>query len=305
MYEYHTLPLEQSIMSKKLTFFTCRQFGGNTLKRKRLTSLLILTWCCAWLFGVQQNSVNKLDVVFGFSDITGKRIISVDTPAHPEALTKCIFQPGVVFGAKFLGQQKPASDWNGRQTARDFDKVPGSVYQIERGPAPRGDESHIGEPCLLVTAEYMSQRELLEIKPGPSTQSIENLLRRIERARGKKAAWAKSIARIGPLHELILVQFFPEGQKCIASLVLAAQDFLSFDDLEARYDSSAKNFFWRADTDGINSESFHVLAASQAKEGLEIAVLWDAFEGQDLLLLKPEGAVLHRLFVSYRYWAPI
>ena len=277
----------------------------DALKSRRLISLLILTLCCAWLLCAQGASVNQREVAFAFSDIAGKRVISVETQAHPEVLDKCVFQSGLVFNARFQASQKPAPDWNGRQTARYFDKNPGSVYQIERRQARRRDESYSGEPCLLVTAGYLRQRKLLEVRPASSTRISENLLGRIERVREKKATWAKSIARIGPAHELILLQFVPEGQTCLASLVLAAQDSLSFDDLEAKYDSSTKSFVWRVDTDGIDAESFHVLAALQTKEGIEIAVLWDASEGQDLFLLKPEGAVLHQLFMSYRYWAPI
>jgi hypothetical protein len=66
-----------------------------------------------------------------------------------------------------------------------------------------------------------------------------------------------------------------------------------------------KKFVWRVDTEGIDAGSFHVLAAFEGKEGIEIAVLWDGFEGQSFSLLRSDEAVLRRIYGSYRYWAPL
>ena len=63
------------------------------------------------------------------------KLLSVDTPVNSGALTKAIFPGGFVLSTKYLGEQKRASDWNGRQTARDFDKSAGSLFQIEGGKA--------------------------------------------------------------------------------------------------------------------------------------------------------------------------
>ena len=277
------------------------------MKRTWLISLLILSWCCTWLFGTGRQQQHTLEVAFAFSDITGKRLLTADTPTEAAALVKGIFSQGLVLNTRFLKQQKPASDWNGRQTARNFDQSAGSLYQVEGKKVPELEAPYIGigSACLLVTESFFRERKLLDVKHDPSIQSSKDLLRRVEQERGKKAAWGKSIARIGAARDLILVQFVPAENRCLASIVLVAPDSLSFDDHEAKYDDRVKGFIWRVDTDGINSESFHVLAAFEGKEGIEIALLWDAFEGQNLFLLRSEGAMLRRLYAAYRYWAPM
>ena len=275
------------------------------MKKSRLLPLLGLSLSCTCLPGQAWQNQNPLEVAFAFSDFTGARLLSVDTPVNSAALVKAVFPGELILNVKFLSRQQSAADWNGRHTARYFDQSAGFLFQIEGGKAPRGEESYIGEGCLLVAEQFLRERKQLSVKHDPAIHASDEVLRRVEQAKGKKAAWGRSIARIGATRELILVQFVPEGKMCLASLVLVTPDSLSFDDHAAKYDDYIKGFVWRADTDGINAESFHVLAAFEGKQGIDIAVLWDAFEGQNLYLLRSESAVLRPLYRSARYWAPI
>jgi hypothetical protein len=151
----------------------------------------------------------------------------------------------------------------------------------------------------------MRTRKLATVEPDLSIRISKDLLRRIELAKGKKVAWQKSIAKIGANRQLVLVQFDPEEKKCLASLVLIEQDFLSFDDYEAQYDDDAKGFVWRVDTPGMDAASFRVLAAFDGNNGIEIVVLWNGYEGQNLYLMRRESTALRHLYKSYRYWPPI
>ena len=273
------------------------------MSKIRLILLIGFGCCCTGSLGTDRQDQNALEVAFAFSDVTGTRLLSVGTPADPGALSKGIFPGGRVVNAKFQSRQQQAPEWNGRQIARNFDSSPGSVFQIQGSGAISKEVPHIGEACLLMTEPFLRERKLLNVRAAPSAKISPDLLRRVERAKGKKAAWGNSIARLGSTRELILVQFVPEGKSCLASLVLVAPDSLSFDDHMASYDERVKDYVWRVDTPGPGS--FHVLAAFDAKEGIEIAILWDGFEGQNLYLLRPEGAILRPIFRSYRYWAPI
>jgi hypothetical protein len=74
------------------------------VKRTWLISLLILSWCCTWLFGTNRQHQNPLEVAFAFSDITGKRFLSADTPVHSAALVKGIFPRGVLAKKSICGK---------------------------------------------------------------------------------------------------------------------------------------------------------------------------------------------------------
>jgi hypothetical protein len=275
------------------------------VKRTCLVLLLSIGWFCTYMLSAVQQNQDTQEVAFAFSNVARTKLLSVDTPINSGALTKAIFPGGFVLSTKFLGEQKRASVWNGRQIARDFDNSAGALFQIEGGKAPAREQLYIGEGCLLVTESFLRARRMLTIKHDLSAQISRDLVRRIEQAKGKKAAWGKSIAKIGANRQLILVQFDAEGKRCFASLVLVEPDSLSFDDYEAKYDDYTKGYVWRVDTPGIDTTSFHVLAAFDRKDGIEIAVLWDGYEGQNLFLLRREGATFRHLYNSYRYWAPI
>ena len=278
---------------------------NGKMRRALLLLLLGLSLSCICLPSPAWQDQNPLGMAFAYSDLTGARLLSVDTPVNSAALVKAVFAEGLTLNVKFLRQQKSAANWNGRQTARDFDQSAGSLFQVEGGKTIMGKEASIGEECLLVTEQFLRERKRLSVRSDPTIHTSNAVLRRVERAKGKKVSWEGSIARIGATGELILVRFIPDGKTCLASLVLVTPDSIAFDDYEAKYDADVKGFVWRVDTDGIDAESFHVLAAFEGKQGIEIAVLWDASEGQDLYLLRSEGAALRPLFRSYRYCAPI
>jgi hypothetical protein len=275
------------------------------VKRTYLVSLLSIGWFCTILLSAVQQNQSTQEVAFAFSNVARTKLLSVDTPTNSGALTKAIFPGGFVLSTKFLGEQKRASDWNGRQIAQDFDKGAGALFQIEGGKAPAREQLYFGEGCLLVTESFFHGRKMLTVKHDLSAQISRDLIRRVEGVKGKKAAWGKSIAEIGAVRQLFLVQFDADEKSCLASLVLVEPDSLSFDDYEAQYDDHTKGYVWRVDTPGIDPASFHVLAAFDRKDGIEVAVLWDGYEGQNLYLLRREGATLSHLFNAYRYWAPI
>jgi hypothetical protein len=244
-------------------------------------------------------------MAFAYSDLAGKRLLTAETLDNPTSLVKGIFSGGTVLTTRFSKQQDAADDWNGRQIGANFDKARGSLFQIEGGQIPVEPEAFGGRECLLVNSFFLRERKLLAVKSESNTPIGPDLLRRIEEAKGKKAAWGKSIARIGSKHQLVLVEFVPEGSKCLASLVLAARESLSFMDDWAEYDASVERFVWRVETDGINAEDFKVLAAFETKQEIELAVLWDGGESQNLLLLSDDDHWLHQQFMQSRYWAPI
>lgn len=276
------------------------------MKKIQLLSLLTLGLCCTVPPGPAQQSQKQFDVAFAFSDGTGTRLLSADDPANPQDLTNGIFPGGIIKNVKFLRRQQGAADWNGRQTARDFDRSPGFLFEIENGIAPRRQETDLGESCLLVSKHFLQGRQQLPVKPEPGLPVSSEVIRRIEKSKGKSAEWAKSIAKLGDGRDLLLVRFVPEGEKiCLASLVLVTADSLSFDDHEGKLDKNAKAFRWRVDTDGINPEDFHVLAAFEGGQGIEMALIWHAFEGQSFFILRSQGSILCPIYTSYRYCAPI
>jgi hypothetical protein len=276
------------------------------MKKIRLLLLLTLGLGGVVLSGPAQQSQNQLDVAFAFSDGTGTRLLAVDDSANPQHLANAIFPGGIIQNVKFLRRQQRAVDWNGRQTAHNFDRTPGLLFEIENGKAPSRRESGIGESCLLVSKRFLQDRRQLPVKSEPGIPASSEVIRRIEKSKGKSIDWAKSIANIGDGRDLLLVRFVPEGEKAVlASLVLVTADSLSFDDHEAKFDKDAKAFVWRVDTDGIDPESFHVLAAFEGKQGIEIGILWNAFEGQNFFILRSQESILRPVYTSYRYWTPI
>ena len=255
----------------------------------------------AWLNANPLQSKQIQDVAFAFSDSTGTKFLSVDTTDKPTRLSKAICSQGPLLNIRFLGLQKKSSDWNGRQTAYNFDKTEGALFSIlgERLSVKAAS----GESCLLVTEQFLSARRRLPVTvlDVPTPISV-GLLRRIEQVRKKKALWGKLIGKIDR-NSLVVVQFAPESRKSIASLVFLGPDFTSFNDHEANYDENAKDFVWRVDVPGVNPADFYIVAAFEGGMGAEIVVLWDGYEGQNLFLLRRNGVVLRSLYHSYRYWA--
>ena len=276
------------------------------MNKIRLLSVLTLGLFCVVFTGAAQKDQNQSDMAFAFGDETGTRLLSVDDITNPQYLAYAIFSGGIIENAKFMRRQERAADWNGRQIAKYFDCCPGVLFEIEKGKIPDRQQPGIGESCLLVSKQFLQNRREVAIKSEPGISASNDVIRRIERSKGKNVEWAKTIARIGSDRDLLLVRFVPDDEKvCLASLVLVAADSLSFDDHEAKFDRDAKAFIWRVDTDGIDPESFHVLAAFDGKQGIEIAVLWNAFEGQNFFMLRPQGPILRQIYSSYRYWTPV
>jgi hypothetical protein len=257
-----------------------------------------------WFDEARQAAVAP-EIAFAFSDSAGRRLLSVDKLENPARMTKVVGPGGSVLNVKYLGQPKEGPKSTHRQTAANFDQWGGSLYQIDGGRIPVGDEPMAGTPCLLVTDDFLRARKVLPIIAGRGGAVPSGFMQHVEQAKHKKPVKGDRIAGIGTAHELNLVQFVPEGKTCLASLVLAGAEILSFDDHEAKYDDFLKQYVWRVDTEGISPESFHVLAAWEAKNGIELVVLWDAAEGQNLHLLRSEGPVLRNLYHAYRYWAPV
>jgi hypothetical protein len=270
-----------------------------------LLLFLVFLPCDSWQFDVAEQAPAPSELAFAFSDSAGVRLLSVDRPDNPAAIVKVVCPGGSIRNVKYLGQQKDGPKSNHRQTAANFDQCEGSLYQVEGGRIPAVDEPMVGIPCLLVTDAFLRVRKTLPVVLDRRSAAPSEFLRRVEQARHKTLLWGRPIAGVGTTHELSLVQFVPEGKTCLASLVLGGSKDQSFHDYEAKYDDSLKQCVWRVDTEGISPESFHVLAAWRGKEGIEIVVLWDAAEGQNLFLMRAEGAILRNLHQSYRYWAPI
>jgi hypothetical protein len=167
------------------------------MKRIGLISLLCLASLSTYLLSTDQQNKDALGVSFAFSDVTGTKLLSVETPANSASFIKAMFQEGLILNTNYLGLQKQAPDWDGRQIARSFQKSPGALFQIQDGRAPAGNDPLLGEGCLLVTEPFLHARELVAVEPDQTFQISIDLIRKIELMKGKKVAWQKSIAKIG------------------------------------------------------------------------------------------------------------
>ena len=279
----------------------------------------------------QAGSVSASDAWFGYADDTGSRVLMLSDDGHAsdeqaKAMRTAVCSEGREIVLRYAGFQKATPESNGRQNAGNLKNDEGHSFTVEGAPTRPGDT------CLLIPAGYLQQYPLVRNEfPEAERRQLRDAYRRVSgtagfdvapfQARGDVARAAvtrlerekKREVRLywllhssGAAQQVAIVEFEPEGDSLLASLVLAGSQQLSVLDIPAdRKNEEAGGGCWRVD-DGcrLNQEEMDVpVVLGRPGEALVFYTAGGA-EGQSIRLLQVKGGELVDVKSGYRYQAP-
>lgn len=277
-------------------------------------------------------SVSPAAAWFGYTDETGASLLMLSDDGHAtddqaKAMRTAVCSEGREFFLRYVGFQKASPESNGRQNARNLRNDEGHLFAVE------GAATRPGDTCLVLPAGYLQQypvvrndypeterRQMRDAYRRASTspgfdlapfQARDDLARatiaRIERDKKRKVRLYWLLHRTGVAQQVAIVEFEPEGDSLLASIVVADAQQLSVLDIPAeRKNQQAGGGCWRVD-DGcrLNQEEMDVpVVLGRPGETLVFYTAGGA-EGLSIRLLQVKGAELVDVKSGYRYQAPL
>ena len=243
----------------------------------------------------KSQSVDSVDVSFGFTDSSGRFLLSDKIDLLSKNSYYTVISSGKIFKLDFIEKKDENKSGTGRQTAGNFNNSGGYIF---KSPYIKLDPD---KTYIVADSNYLSQHTRLSIEPVSYTPLTSNNIERIEEAKGKQIKSSWQIGRTDDGIILALVLFQPEKDTALASLVLMKKDLTVFED----YPGNLKNEYsvWRADDNGeFNPRSINVIALFLSPDGYEIARTWAGEEGENSAFLIQKGNVFKPVVEYYRYW---
>ena len=237
----------------------------------------------------------------GFADASGSRLL-VDSPSEGKVPSQgynlAVGYHGQRLAVRYMSVQERNDADNGRQTARNFDYLPGSLYEIVEGKATPN------ETYFLTMAQDMPEAAQLGMTSIREEQTPAALVRRLENTRKRQIQHIWPLEQIDSQGKLYLVQFEPKGHELLASLVLDSKEGLIMQDYPAQLEGYSA---WRVDDGGeVMPEMFSFLWAVRTSEGFMLGVQWMGAEGESVTFLSREQNQFTELDVTYgRYMSPL
>ena len=264
---------------------------------------------------------------FGYIDATASRLLLLQGDEQPTAvqaqtITSAVCSEGRATPLRYVRFQNATANSSGRQNAGNLENEAGHLFAVA-GPARPGDT------CLLLPSGYLSryplvrneypQTELRKLRDAyrqadtaagvdlapfqASGDFARTTVERIERERKRKVRLYWLLHRAGARQQVAIVEFEPEGNNLLASLVLADSERLSFLDMPA--ESKSGGSCWRVD-DGcrLHPEEMEVPVVLGDGDGTLVFYTSRGAEGQSIGLLQSKGSELVEIKRAYRYQAP-
>jgi hypothetical protein len=228
---------------------------------------------------------------FAFPDATGARLLTLGPLPQPAALHTALCEGGLRFPVRFLRRQAEREN-NGRQTAANFDRLPGNVYAVLRGRVASD------ATCFLAGDDLLRGATLLASRPG---ECGEETRRRIASSRGRALANCWTLA--GPV---LLVEFVRQDKSALASVVVQDRGRMIFADYPAESRQEGGDL-WRVDDGGVLSPQwFRVVFLLQRGTFYSLGVNWLGAEGDNLTVFASNGADrFTEVIKDYWYRAPL
>ena len=240
-------------------------------------------------------SVDSIDVSFGFADSSGRFLITSKINQLSKNSYYTVISSGKIFKLDFVEEREEKKESTGRQTAGNFKNSGGFLFQ---SPYIKLDPD---KTYLIADSNYLSQHTRLSIEPISYKSLASNKIEQIEEAKGKQIKSSWQIGRTDDGIILALVLFQPEKDTALASLVLMKNDLSVFED----YHGNLKDEYsvWRVDDGGeFNPQSINVIALFHSTDGFEIARTWAGEEGENSVFLVQKENVFEAVIEYYRYW---
>ncbi|MGJ1195433.1 hypothetical protein ACR777_00665 [Sphingobacterium spiritivorum] len=286
------------------------------LKKSIKFTLIIVT--ASLIFGCQQKqktadstttdssakdsivTTTKEDVIaFGFLDSLGKHILTLeqDSLPHPEQYDLVLNDQGKGFPVQYKGFQKSTDGDNGRQTADNFDKSAGFLYQLKENKLTSSATA-----VVLTDKAFLSSRKVLIPHAAKDAGTMPAAVQKLIAEKNRKVKNFKNIAQIDEKTLISIVEFEVKNDSALAVLVYSSSGKTITQECKAKYDDMST---WRVDDGGdFNMDYIDILYAFVYKDNIELVLSDMGAEGYNVTYLKEKAGAFVVAKEAYGYSAP-
>jgi len=227
-----------------------------------------------------------------------KSELVMETGFDPDVFSLAIGSFSEIKPITFKAWQNESAQNNNRDTAYNFNNLPGFVY-AQKDWTLRKNKTYV-----LTNMGPLVESSIVLAPPGGwrgnTPPMAEETIDSIEKFKERGVVWGKTLAvtKVGE-GQIGIVMFERQGDEMMFSIVYMNDKKMLFWDCPAKYDESST---WRIDG-GEDPGSFEPLFLARFDEGLLLMLTWGAAEGEIILLLREERGVFVQTEVGYgRYW---
>ncbi|MGY5254671.1 hypothetical protein [Sphingobacterium spiritivorum] len=243
---------------------------------------------------------SKEDVIaFGFLDSLGKHILTLeqDSLPHPEQYDLVLNDQGKGFPVQYKGFQKSTDGDNGRQTADNFDKSAGFLYQLKENKLTSSATA-----VILTDKAFLSSRKVLIPYAAKDAGTMPAAVQKLVTEKNRKVKNFKNIAQIDEKTLISIVEFEVKNDSALAVLVYSTPGKTITQEYKAKYDDMST---WRVDDGGdFNMDYIDILYAFVYKDNIELVFSDMGAEGYNVTYLKENTGAFVVAKESYGYSAP-
>lgn len=237
------------------------------------------------------------DVVFSFSDSSGHYLIGGDSNSLSHGPYLLIRSSGDTVRLEQIGYRKESEHSTHRQIASNFQETGGNLFYVE------SESLTPGQTYLIVSGRYLANHQPLHLALKHYTPLDSTAIERISRARARAIRQSWHLASLDTIGEIAIVMFEQNDTNPLASLVVVKKSSLIFEDYVG--DASSEGSVWRVDDGGeFGAKAISIIAAFQSTDGIELARIWAAFEGENTEFLRQSFNRFVPVLDYYRYWVP-
>lgn len=234
---------------------------------------------------------------FAFSNGDGTQLLGLEPLTAPSDLNK-VACDGRVLEVKYVREQPAGAKDTGRQTARNFAQVKGSVFRPVKGRLP------VDTVCLLGTTKAFSKRTLEAVTQQADERCDANTEALMAGLEKRKVAQCSATGTVKD-GRLTFAKYEVEKDSALATVALLPKTGSPVvRRFPAKWEKDTPSC-WRAD-DGceFDSTNYRVAFVMRGPAGFELFARWGGPEGENVELLRVTEGELKVIASSNRYWAP-
>lgn len=242
-------------------------------------------------------TAHAADIQFGFANKSGTQLLVVHEINQPESYKQAICN-GEIYSIAFQKFQNVSSEKStSRETADNFDKVPGNIYGIEGDARPKEGTG----TCLLFEAGEVLKPIKLAKNYTPCTAIMKKKL--LPYAEGWVLSKCLMKSNVQAKIQAGLIDYHPKDTQGMGQLFVANQQGVYTVDFPGqpcwRVDGECS--FITKDPNALLEVSFVV----EMKSGLGVFVIWPGAEGEWSAFYEVQSGKIKQTKDNYRYWSPI
>jgi hypothetical protein len=239
-------------------------------------------------------------IEFGFSNELGNQILMVgvnNSLSDPLKFTTTISIEGNLTAIDFVEKKESTDQDNRRQNYYNFKNSGGYLYNL------KAEQIDKYKAALLFKEKFLTDRKYLDLRIIENEELTNSIKKLIETDKSRKIKNGKIIALINEKIKVVIADFEIKNDSALACLALIYPEKIVYKDLPAVYNEIST---WRVDDGGrFVIENYHILAAFEEKDGIEIVTEWIGAEGYLIEYLKEINLNLETLKRGHLYTAPI